>query len=81
MHSMCEYAKKCCMQGLNMRLITVFSDVCKIFQQSFKCLNGFCLDLKYVCDGKANCPQGEDEEKCEHGMYANIFVLNQSKTC
>ena len=38
---------------------------CKHFQCSsmFKCLNSYCLPWKYVCDGKWDCPEGQDESK------------------
>ena len=33
----------------------------------FKCQQSFCLDTQYVCDGIAQCADGEDEEEC--GRY------------
>lgn len=34
-------------------------------EQHFLCKRSeICLPLKYVCDGKAQCPSGEDEFNC-----------------
>ena len=35
----------------------------------FKCLDSYCIPWKYVCDGKWDCPNGDDEQKsyiCMH---------------
>ena len=32
---------------------------------NFKCINSYCVSLKYVCDGKWDCPRGEDEANNE----------------
>lgn len=29
-----------------------------------KCPNSFCIPLKFVCDGKMQCPDGQDEADC-----------------
>ena len=36
---------------------------CKLFQCNamFKCPSSYCLPWKYVCDGKWDCPEGNDE--------------------
>ena len=31
----------------------------------FKCYNSFCIDMDTVCDGRRNCPSGEDEMLCK----------------
>ena len=29
----------------------------------FKCLNSYCIPFRYVCDGKWDCPNGDDEQE------------------
>ncbi len=31
----------------------------------FKCLDAYCIPVHTVCDGKAECPYGEDETNCQ----------------
>ena len=48
---------------------------CKIFSCDimFKCLDNYCIPWSYVCDGKWDCPEGEDE--------LDISVCNQRLAC
>ena len=39
----------------------------------FKCLNNYCVPWAYVCDGKWDCPKGEDE--------LDILVCNRQIIC
>ena len=32
-----------------------------LFDTMFKCLDSYCIPYSYVCDGKLDCPQGNDE--------------------
>ena len=34
--------------------------------QSFKCMHSYCIPIRKICDGVIDCPNQEDENKCEH---------------
>ena len=62
-------------------------DNCKKFECNtmFKCPNSYCVPWTYVCDGKWDCPYGEDEERnkvctgeivCE-GMFKCNYKLHK----
>ena len=33
--------------------------------QAFKCLHSYCIPIRKICDGVIDCPNQEDENKCE----------------
>ena len=48
----------------------LFKTICVLFSagcvgpSEFQCRSGLCLDQREVCDGKPDCPGGEDERSC-----------------
>ena len=57
-----------CENGRHLQYCKTFS--CDIM---FKCLNNYCVPWVYVCDGKWDCPRGEDE--------LDILVCNKHIIC
>ena len=54
----------------------------------FKCNNSYCISISYICDGKNDCPDREDEIACEMfvcpGLYrckATTICISQSSVC
>ncbi len=51
----------------------------------FKCQGSFCMPFSYVCDGKWDCPNGEDESRqnrCDtERSCPNMIRCEKSKTC
>ena len=39
----------------------------------FKCPNSFCLDSRFVCDGRWHCQHGVDEVACGIGLFNMPF--------
>ena len=44
-------------------------------QMKFKCHLGFCLDYDRVCDGQADCTNGDDEDKSMCGVHVCVGRL------
>ena len=57
-----------CPNGRHLKQCKTFS--CDIM---FKCLDNYCIPWSYVCDGKWDCPKGEDE--------LDISVCNEKLAC
>ena len=54
----------------------------------FKCNNSYCIPISYICDGKNDCPDREDEIACEMfvcpGLYRSkttTICISQSSVC
>ena len=49
----------------------------------FKCLDSYCIPWSYVCDGKWDCPKGEDElyiSVCTRGLACvNMYHCRKTK--
>ena len=60
---------------------------CKDFEcpVHFKCLSYYCVPRSYVCDGKWDCPYGEDEhlsQKCgDNRVCMHFFKCKSSQIC
>ncbi len=39
----------------------------------FKCQNYYCVPYKYTCDGKQDCPLGDDEHKCTNRTCVGLL--------
>ena len=35
---------------------------------SFKCPDSYCIPMRYICNGRLDCPNGEDELACPKGL-------------
>ncbi len=54
----------CCIQNI--------SKISNCRPGHFQCLNNECISDFYVCDGKNDCPHGEDEEGCTCQIPASV---------
>ena len=36
---------------------------------SFKCPNSYCIPMRYVCNGRIDCPNGDDESWCPKDLF------------
>lgn len=59
---------------------------CREFQCTgkFKCPDSYCLPLKYINDGKWDCPGGADEDETFHSIFTdcpNLFRCSNSSLC
>ncbi len=52
-----------------------------VCQHHFKCQNYYCTPYKYVCDGKQDCPFGDDEFKCVDRTCVGLFKCQSSNIC
>ncbi len=48
----------------------------------FKCPGFYCIPFAYTCDGKYDCPNGEDEShECTNRSCPNLFKCKNSSRC
>ncbi len=47
----------------------------------FKCQNYYCIPYRYICDGKQDCPLGDDEHSCIDRMCVGLFKCRNSGIC
>ncbi len=47
----------------------------------FKCLNYYCVPYRYTCDGKQDCPLGDDEDRCTNRTCVGLFKCMNSGIC
>ena len=54
---------------------------CKKFEcnMTFKCIKSYCVLWTYVCDGKWDCPEGDDEELT--GICGQELICNKMYRC
>jgi len=69
-------------------LITHDSSICD--NDSFTCKSGDCVPKRWVCDGTADCPSGDDEHNCPHSDQScrnltlkgeETYLCNDGFTC
>ena len=56
---------------------------CTNFQCSehFKCQMSYCTPFELICDGKWDCPQGDDEINCQSFSFPNLFKCKNQTKC
>ena len=56
---------------------------CTHFQcsQYFKCSMSYCTPFELICDGKWDCPQGDDEINCYPFSCPNLFKCRNQTKC
>ena len=47
----------------------------------FKCTNSYCIPYRYLCDGKWDSWNGEDEFNCKDYLCVKMFKCKISSTC
>ncbi len=54
-----SHALKYCQNGEHLQFCTEHQCL-----SDFKCAQSYCIPYHYVCNGRADCPHGEDEQNC-----------------
>ncbi|XP_033745945.1 uncharacterized protein LOC117331366 [Pecten maximus] len=49
-------------------------------QDFAKCRNSYCIHVRFLCDGRKHCPNGEDEEMCDR-TCVGLFRCHNSDIC
>ena len=52
-----------------------------VCHQHFKCLSYYCIPYKYVCDGRQDCPLGDDEHRCFQQNCTGLFRCKGTNLC
>ncbi len=47
----------------------------------FKCADYYCVPKRYTCDGKQDCPVGDDEHNCTDRLCQGLFRCRNSEKC
>ena len=65
-----------CSDGSHMSLCYTFG-----CPRAFKCPDSYCIPLRQVCDGRIDCPSGDNEVNCELLQCTGLFQCRQSARC
>ena len=65
-----------CSDGSHMSLCNTFG-----CPRAFKCPFSYCIPIRQVCDGRIDCPSGDDEVNCELLQCTGLFQCRQSARC
>ncbi len=47
----------------------------------FKCPSAYCIPIYAICNGKADCPNGEDEENCQKISCPGFLLCRYDNVC
>ena len=47
----------------------------------FKCKHSYCIPINYICDGKNDCAEREDEIACEKFVCPGLYRCKATTTC
>ena len=47
----------------------------------YKCQLSYCVPFKYTCDGKRDCPGGDDEQSCFTRNCTGLFKCKNTNIC
>ncbi len=47
----------------------------------FKCPEAYCIPTHLVCNGRQDCPNGEDELNCSHLSYPGLLLCRYDNIC
>ncbi len=47
----------------------------------FKCQEYYCIPWSYTCNGRTDCPLGDDEKECEDRLCKNLFKCRSTRIC
>ena len=50
-------------------------------RDTFKCVSAYCIPFFAVCNGRKDCPNGEDEENCDTLQCAYLLKCSQDDIC
>jgi len=52
----------------------------KCLRNQFRCSDGTCLPVEVICDGVADCKEGEEENDCDSFIYNTTFQCGGNQT-
>ncbi len=88
-HSMCYQISQVCVFRLDEHQVLTpcrtgsHVQVCEDFQCNgyFKCPGSYCIPWSFVCNGRRDCPEGQEEVACESMDCAGLVKCHSSSLC